>query len=325
MRYGPKPFNPYYLKPMERIISRLFYGIQAYLFIVMSSCMSTPFEDQLLRESYVSNLDSTERDYYVYLPKGYDELDKTWPVVMFLHGDGERGNGKDELPYTRIHGPLYEAWAMKKEFPFIMIVPQLHMFGIDTLGIPYLVNRSTETVPKRLEKGVPERAPWLGGPSIQTSPMVTDFPDELPLFSDGWNRVEDDLIRMLDHTLATYNVDSKRVYLTGLSYGGCGTWYMGSHYPDRFAAIMPVVAWGHPSLLDSIAEHQLPVWAVAGGKDRTVEKKYFYKGMADLQAMGHEHVAFTVHEDLSHDAWKRVYKGDDWYQWLLEFTLDYKH
>lgn len=301
-----------------------FVFIYSIIVISIMSCENSNYQDQLLRESYISELDSTERDYYVYLPKGYDELDKKWPVVMFLHGDGERGNGKDELAYTRIHGPLYEAWAMKKKLPFILIVPQLHMFGRDTLGISYLVNRSTERVPKRLETGVPDRAPWLGGPAIQTTQMVTEFSDELPLFTDGWNRVEGDLINILDHTLSAYRADSNRVYLTGLSYGGFGTWYMGSKYPERFAAILPVVAWGHPSLLPTIAEHQLPVWAFAGGKDRTVEKKYFYKGMADLQEMGHQQVLFTVHEDLSHDAWKRVYMGDDWYHWLFEFQVDRK-
>ena len=90
-----------------------------------------------------------------------------------------------------------------------------------------------------------------------------------------------------------------------------------SKYPDKFAAIAPVVAWGHPQLIPQIAQHNLPIWVFAGGKDLTVEKKFFYKGMAMLESLGHTKVQFTIHEDLGHDAWKRVYSGDELYQWFL--------
>ena len=80
------------------------------------NCTDYESPEQLVRYSYHSSLDNTSREYYVYLPKGYySQQDKKWPVILFLHGDGERGNGLDELAYTRIHGPLYEAWAMKKK------------------------------------------------------------------------------------------------------------------------------------------------------------------------------------------------------------------
>ena len=99
--------------------------------------------EELNRFSYISSLDNSEREYYVYLPKGYHSNEtKQWPAILFLHGDGERGNGLDELAFTRIHGPLFEAWAMKKDLPFVLIVPQLPMFGRDTLGINNLQNRS---------------------------------------------------------------------------------------------------------------------------------------------------------------------------------------
>ena len=50
------------------------------------------------------------------MPEGYySQETKNWPAILFLHGDGERGDGLDELAYTRIHGPLFEAWVMKKK------------------------------------------------------------------------------------------------------------------------------------------------------------------------------------------------------------------
>jgi predicted peptidase len=88
--------------------------------------------EQLLRLSNRSGLDGKERDFFLYLPRGYqgDEARK-WPVILFLHGDGERGDGKAQLDFVLTHGPLYEAWIQKRDLPFLIISPQLPMFGRD--------------------------------------------------------------------------------------------------------------------------------------------------------------------------------------------------
>ena len=107
--------------------------------------------------------------------------------------------------------------------------------------------------------------------------MVEEFPDELPLFNDGWNRVEEDLLSILEKTQNELRLDTHKIYLTGLSYGGFGTWYLGSRYPDKFAAIAPVVAWGHPHIIPPIAEHNLPIWVFAGGKISLLKRNIFIK------------------------------------------------
>lgn len=290
------------------------------IFIISCSKNKNPrSEEQLLRISYTSKTDQTERDYFVYLPKGYvQNSDKKWPVLLFLHGDGERGNGKDELGYTLIHGPLYEAWVQKRDLPFIMIVPQMHMFGRDTLSISYIDNRTIDLIPKRQEEGVPER------PNIFESdqPMRGAVPaDSLPgsIRTDaGWDNLEEDLMTMLDKTLKDYTTDVNRVYLSGLSYGGFGTWYIASKNPKRFAAINPIVGWGDPRLMDSIAYYKIPVWAFAGGRDNTIQAQYFFEGINKLEELGNDNVRFTIHEDMGHDTWRRVYGGEDIYNWLLE-------
>jgi len=91
---------------------------------------------------------------------------------------------------------------------------------------------------------------------------------------------------------------------------------------NDFAAINPVVGWGHPTLMPSIANAKLPVWVFAGGRDNTVEKKYFFEGLNVLDEMGHDEVLFTIHEDMNHDAWKRVYAGEDIYTWLLSHNKE---
>lgn len=288
--------------------------------IALMNCTQKMSDEELLRTSYVSEVAGEERDFYVYLPKDYHtNTEKKWPVIMFLHGDGERGNGKEELDFVMVHGPLYEAWVQKKELPFILIVPQLHMFGRDTMGVDYLTNRDVSNVPKRLEDGTPEREPYFPGPDMFGIEDVksNDFRSRGENDPFGWNNVENDLLGMLDSVHETYRTDQNRVYLTGLSYGGFGTWHMASNFPNQFAAISPVVGYGHPDQMPPIAEAQLPVWAFAGGLDFTVPKQYFYRGLNELKNTGHPHVLFTVHEDLAHDAWKRVYASEDLYSWFL--------
>ena len=115
-------------------------------------------EAELKRDTFFSEAGNSQREYFVYLPKGYNSnLDKKWPLLMFLHGNGERGNGQDELDFVLMQGPLYEAWIQKKDLPFIIISPQLPMFGFDKMGIDYISNRTKKNIPKRLIQGVPPR------------------------------------------------------------------------------------------------------------------------------------------------------------------------
>lgn len=275
--------------------------------------------DQLLRLPYVSVADSAQREYFVYLPKGYGDDARKWPVMLFLHGNGERGNGLDELDYVMKHGPLYEAWVQQRDLPFLIIAPQLHMFGMDSVAA-YIRNRTRAEIPVRLMDSIPPRPQRFPTPYPMTGSsqdtLLSHGPEGLPV---GWPLVEKDLLGMIDHVLENYQADAQRVYLTGLSYGGFGSWYMASTYPERFAAVAPVVGWGHPELMAPIAKHQIPVWAFAGGRDLVVPVKYFYSGINELEKLGLTELRFTVHEDLGHDAWVRVYGGEDLYSWMLQF------
>jgi predicted peptidase len=234
---------------------------------------------------------------------------------MFLHGNGERGNGRDELDWVTVHGPLYEAWIQKRDLPFIIIAPQLHMFGMD-VGVDYIQNRNPSQIPKRLHAGVPDRPVEFDTPTeMDGDKAASSFPYLWP--PNGWERVAEDLAAIIQTVVDQYRGDRRRVYLTGLSYGGYGTWYMASKYPDLWAAINPIVGWGHPDLMKPIATNRIPVWAIAGGRDEGVPVRYFYPGLNKLESLGHPDVRFTVHEDMGHDTWRRVYAGEDIYSWFL--------
>jgi len=238
-------------------------------------------------------------------------------VLLFLHGGGERGDLPEDLDYLLVLGPLYEAWIQKRDLPFVIVSPQLPLFGRETID-GYLQDRDRSKIPKRLEDGVPPRSPAFrtSGP-MSGEPADHDLPYGASGLPEGWPRLEEDLLKILDRTLEEERADRNRVYLTGVSYGGFGVWYIASRHPERFAAIAPVVGWGHPDLMPPLAESRLPIWAFAGGRDRGIRARHFYPGLNTLERLGHREVRFTVEEDMGHDVWARVYAGHDLYDWLL--------
>jgi predicted peptidase len=274
-------------------------------------------EPELRRVSYQSARTGKERDYFVYLPRGFREQ-KSWPVMLFLHGDGERGDGKTELDYLLAHGPLNEAWIQKRDLPFVIISPQLDVFSRGE--VDYIKNRTPAQIPKRLANGTAgredERGARGGLPTVglPASHELAFAPDGPP---DGWPEMDAEVMAMVDNTLRDFKGDAKRVYLTGLSYGGFGTWHLGSKYPDRFAAIAPVVGFGYPDQAAAIAKAKLPIWCFAGGRDPAVPPQFFFAAINELEKLGGVEYRFTIEADLGHFAWVRVYGGQDLYSWML--------
>jgi predicted peptidase len=272
---------------------------------------------ELRRVAYQSARTGQERDYFVYLPAGHSHK-KDWPVMLFLHGDGERGDGKGELDYLLMHGPLFEAWCQRRDLPFVIIAPQLPMFGMDE--VDYIKNRTPAQIPRRRPDGINAR---LDTANVRLDePMQGKLSDEkLPVGPDGevggWNELEGELVAMVDRTVASFKGDAKRVYLTGLSSGGAGAWYLAARHPEKFAAIAPIVGFGHPDHATPIARAKLPLWVFAGGRDPVVPLRFFYPVLNRLEALGHPEVRFTNHEDLGHFTWIRVYEGRDLYDWFL--------
>ena len=295
--------------------------------LVLAGCQTTqenspePTPDQLLRKAYQSEATGQEREYYVYLPDGYDpNRSEAYPVIFFLHGNGERGNGKEDLDYVLVHGPMFEAWFRHRDLPFIMVAPQLPYFGRENnyAGRPKEIAITRDPV-----KALPHPADYRANRELRGYAPADSLPENFEDLPDGWSRCLTDLNNMLDTVLDEYNADDDRVYLTGISYGGFGTWYWASQNPERFAAIAPIVGWGHPSLMEPIAKAQLPTWVFIGGRDNVVEEKYFYPGLNALEEAGHHGPRVTIQADMGHLAWLRVYGGSDLYDWFLqgsEFT-----
>jgi predicted peptidase len=191
--------------------------------------------------------------YLLYLPDGYGKGETKWPLVLFLHGSGERGT---DLELVKRHGPP-KLVAAGKKFPFILVSPQCS-----------------------------EDEYW----SVPTLKLL------------------------LDRVLERYKVDHSRIYLTGLSRGGNGTWKLAIAYPDLFAAIAPICGWGDSTRVSVLKG--VPTWVFHGKKDSTVAFERGESMARHLKAAG-GNVRFTVYPEAGHDCWTETYQNPEFYEWLL--------
>lgn len=202
-------------------------------------------------------------EYLLFLPKDHAaDPARRWPLILFLHGAGERGN---DIWRVAVHGPP-KIVRDRPDFPFIVVSPQC-----------------------------PAGRTWAN----------------------------DELLALLDDVIARYPVDRARVYLTGLSMGGYGTWSLGLAYPERFAAIVPICGGGDPLKVllpdpqKAAALRTLPVWAFHGAKDPVVKVGESERMVEALRKAGAQDVQLTIYPDAQHDSWTETYNDPKLYEWLL--------
>lgn len=281
---------------------------------------------QLLRLPYRCTVTQELREFLVYLPDGYESEPETrWPVLVFLHGAGERGDGREDLDYVLRHGPLGEAWLRYRDLPFIMIGPQLPVFGQHQQvalrdGVPRPERLSTGPVPYPDPDRPAQPMMRAPDPTPAEFGITETWGDEGP--PGGWQLYRDEVLRMVDRVLTEYRGDPTRVYLTGLSYGGYGTWDLAGAHPERWAAIAPICGDASRETAKILAARQVPLWIFHGGRDNRIKPHWIYDIANALEQAGHQDVRLTVHEDLGHDCWTRIYGGWDLYEWLLSHQLD---
>jgi predicted peptidase len=154
-----------------------------------------------------------------------------------------------------------------------------------------------------------------------------DFPFLIvaPQCPAGQDWSNESLLVLLDHVTKAYAVDPRRVYLTGLSMGGYGTWRLGLTHPEKFAAIAPICGGG--ALIDAIlggraraALRSLPVWAFHGAKDTVVPLDESERMVNALKKLGDPEVKLTVYPDAGHDSWTETYNNPELYEWLLKHS-----
>jgi predicted peptidase len=219
---------------------------------------------QMAKEFKLTRKQTVEANYLLFLPQGYDaQPDKRWPLMLFLHGSGERGSN---VWLVAKHGPPKEV-TDHPDFPFILVSPQC--------------------------------------------PAGEIWSDEV-------------VMALRDEIIQQYRVDTTRVYLTGLSMGGYGTWNTGLRHPEKFAAIAPICGGGDViSLL--VGKDQggdelktLGIWAFHGAKDPTVPVTESERMVEACKRFGVADIKLTIYPEAKHDAWTETYKNPELYQWLLQ-------
>lgn len=210
-------------------------------------------------QSFSKEYTRTEKlDYLFYLPKEYGMDDSGIPLLLFLHGSGERGK---DVNLVAKHGPP-KLISQGKEFPFIVVSPQC-----------------------------PEGMWWT-------------MDSQLEILND-----------MIESICENYNVDRNRIYITGLSMGGYGTWSMLAKYPDKFAAAVPICGGGDSSLVELYCK--VPIWVFHGAKDNVVPVAQSESMVNALKKCGSD-VKFTVYPDAGHNSWEETYNNPELFKWILE-------
>jgi predicted peptidase len=221
---------------------------------------------QMVKQFKFKSSQSLTLNYLLFLPKDYrGQTKQTWPLMLFLHGAGERGS---DVWKVAIHGPPKRV-TENPDFPFILVSPQC-----------------------------PEGKHWAN----------------------------DVLLALLQEITRKYSVDTNRMYLTGLSMGGYGTWSLGVSYPEKFAAIAPICGGGDfiSVLLASRDKPQalktLGVWAFHGAKDPVVPVAESQRMVDLLKKQGVEEVKLTVYPKAEHNSWAETYENPELYSWFLKHS-----
>jgi len=222
-------------------------------------------------------VDGTAYRYQVYVPLDWTSHQK-WPVILFLHGAGERGD--DGLPQTQVG--LGAAIRLHRDrYPAVVVMPQCRRDG------------------------------WWADPKMEAQALTA-----------------------LQRTMKEFHGDPDRVYLTGLSMGGYGSWALAAKYPHKWAAIVAICGgirmppdagepWApEPEGVNSYGDtakkigSTLPIWVFHGSADPSVPVQESRRMVEELKAIGSA-VKYTEYDGVKHNSWDKAYAEPELPKWLL--------
>ena len=206
-------------------------------------------------ESFRPKDNSQGYRYLLYKPSSKPSKGK-WPLLVFLHGRGERGSN---LNLVKKHGP--SKIVENKDLPFIIASPQC-----------------------------PRTDLWW-------KPKI--------------------VAGLVDELLQKHPVDPDRVYLTGLSQGGFGTWATAAEYPKKFAAVAPICGGGKTEWAKKY--ESLPIWNFHGDADKVVPVRLSRVMVEAIKKAGGE-IKHTEYPGVGHDSWTKSYRNPKLYEWFLSHS-----
>lgn len=221
-----------------------------------------------------AKITSANTAYLEYLPQGYNDNSNDYPIVLFLHGIGERGTTSTDPATLKSSVQKVANVGLAKyvkygqQYPFILISPQLKS----------------------------SYGRW-------TSAYVME---------------------VLNHVKKYLRINEKRIYITGLSLGGYGTWTTLGDYPEVFAAAVPICSGGSAlSKACDIAAENIPLWAFHGTGDKVVSYLVTTKMINAVNACTPKPdplAKVTLFSGMGHNVWDKTYKETNALNWMLSFT-----
>lgn len=251
------------------MVFRLF--IATFIFLsTMSFTTAADNRDRFEARTFESG--GEKLNYRLLKPKDYDP-NRKYPLVLFMHGAGERGdNNKAQL----VHGMNdFASDEVMSKYPAFVIAPQC-----------------------------PNNKKWVEvdwGAAKHTSPDKPSI--SLQLTFDAMAALQKE-----------FSIDDKRIYVTGLSMGGYGTWDAAARRPGYFAAAAPICGGGDEGDAKKLAK--LPIWAFHGDKDGAVKVERTRNMIAAIKEAGGE-PKYTEYPGVGHDSWSATYRNPEFYAWLF--------
>lgn len=219
--------------------------------------------------------------YRIMFPEGFNPSQK-YPLILFLHGAGERGNDNQK---QLVHGAsFFGSDENRKNFPAIVIFPQC----------------KSESYWAKVEFSMNDdgsREFYFDPSGEPTSPMQLL------------------VLELIYHYLSEPYVDTQRVYLGGLSMGGMGTFELLYRMPEVFAAAFPICGGGNPEKISPEVK-DVKIWAFHGEADQVVKVGLTLKMVEALRSVGAD-VRLTLYPEVGHNAWDHVFKERELLPWLF--------
>jgi len=255
------------------------------LFIILfcSFCLMTKAQDNSIYEkhSYVQAGDTLP--YRLLLPVDYDPA-KKYPLILFLHGSGERGRDNE---LQLVHGAkLFLSDSVRKNYPAIVVFPQCPLNSYWSN-----VQSSIDTVSKKRIMQFPVN----GEPTIAMKMLVS----------------------LLEKLERDYKLNKQQIFVGGLSMGGMGTFELVGRKPKFFAAAFPICGGANPAIAKKIKE---PTWWIFHGlKDDVVDPEFSKQMAVALEKVGAD-VKLTLYPEANHNSWDPAFAEKNLLSWLFSQT-----
>ncbi len=210
--------------------------------------------------------------YRIMKPAGFDAA-KKYPLVILLHGAGERGD--DNAAQLKWGGSLFSDPKVREKYPAFVLVPQCA-----------------------------KDKKWV----------EIDWSAEVPVAPADPGSTQKMLLAVVDAVQGEFPIDPDRVYLTGLSMGGYGTWDLITRHPARWAAAAPICGGGDKA--KAAAAKGIPTWVFHGAADGVVKPQRSKEMVEALTAAG-GHVVYTEYAGVGHDSWSSAFSEPNYLAWMF--------